>query len=199
LNAIRPRLGDDKQTNFMTGQYVVGKSPASVSANQLIVGTDFHCAGANNWFIQVVGRKRWEFLMPEYSPYLWPLKGGVVNFWNGNENMARDSEHLPREFVVLNPGDVLLNPPWQWHKIVSESHPLLCPLRTLISPLLSLLLAALSRLSWLHHWGSNSRAERREHLHQQPRLRDHHLGQPLAEQSRSLTRRLSSSQCSHRA
>jgi hypothetical protein len=118
LNIIRPRLGEDKQTNFMTGQYVVGKSS---SLNQLVIGTDFHCAGANNWFIQVVGRKRWEFLMPEHSPYLWPLKGGMVNFWNGNENMARDSEHLPREFVILNPGDVLLNPPWQWHKIVSKS------------------------------------------------------------------------------
>ena len=34
--------------------------------------------------------------------------------------MARDSEHLPREFVVLTPEDVLLNPPWQWHKIVSK-------------------------------------------------------------------------------
>jgi hypothetical protein len=125
LNAIRPRLGEENQTNFMTGQYVIGKSPEA--SNKLIVGSDFHCAGANNWFIQVVGKKRWEFLMPEYSPYLWPMKGGVVNFWNGNENMARDSEHLPREFVVLSPGDVLLNPPWQWHKIVSTYSSLFSP------------------------------------------------------------------------
>lgn len=102
----------------MTGQYVIGKSPET--DNPLTVGTDFHCAGANNWFIQVVGKKRWEFLSPKYSAYLWPLKGGLVNFWNSNENMARDSVHLPREFVDLYPGDVLLNPPWQWHKIVSK-------------------------------------------------------------------------------
>eukprot|EP00604_Paraphysomonas_vestita_P003552 CAMPEP_0174822930 /NCGR_PEP_ID=MMETSP1107-20130205/19929_1 /TAXON_ID=36770 /ORGANISM="Paraphysomonas vestita, Strain GFlagA" /LENGTH=312 /DNA_ID=CAMNT_0016043477 /DNA_START=107 /DNA_END=1041 /DNA_ORIENTATION=- len=117
LNLIRPNLGNDKNTNFMTGQYVIGKSPET--DNPLTVGTDFHCAGANNWFIQVVGKKRWEFLSPKYSAYLWPLKGGLVNFWNSNENMARDSVHLPREFVDLYPGDVLLNPPWQWHKIVN--------------------------------------------------------------------------------
>jgi hypothetical protein len=118
LNLIRPTLGDADSKYYMTGQYVIGKSPDD--PNTLLVGSDFHCAGANNWFIQVVGRKRWEFLMPKYSPYLWPLRGGLVNFWNGNENMARDSAHLPREYVDLNPGDVLLNPPWQWHKIVSK-------------------------------------------------------------------------------
>ena len=46
-------------------------------------GSDFHCAGGNNWFVQVAGRKRWEFIMPEHSARVWPLKGGMFNFWTG--------------------------------------------------------------------------------------------------------------------
>jgi hypothetical protein len=34
--------------------------------------------------------------------------------------MAAAVHHIPSEFVDLEPGDVLLNPPWQWHKITSE-------------------------------------------------------------------------------
>lgn len=37
----------------------------------------------------------------------------------GNENMAAAAHHIPSHFVDLEPGDVLFNPPWQWHKITS--------------------------------------------------------------------------------
>jgi hypothetical protein len=47
------------------------------------MGSDFHCAAGNNWFVQVVGRKRWEFIMPEHTASVWPLKGGIFNFWTG--------------------------------------------------------------------------------------------------------------------
>lgn len=72
-------LPDD--TDFVGAQFVIGKSPTDPSV--LVTGSDFHCAGGNNWFIQVVGRKRWQFVMPEHSASMWPLKGGVFNFWTG--------------------------------------------------------------------------------------------------------------------
>jgi len=117
LNLIRPGLGDSGDSQFVTAQFVIGKAPHDPKI--LPTGSDFHCAGANNWFIQVVGRKRWEFIMPEYSAYAWPLKGGLLNFWTGNKHMDEMSRHVPTEFVDLEPGDVLLNPPWQWHKITN--------------------------------------------------------------------------------
>ena len=34
--------------------------------------------------------------------------------------MVNAVHHIPSEYVDLEPGDVLFNPPWQWHKITSE-------------------------------------------------------------------------------
>ena len=38
----------------------------------------------------------------------------------GNKDMVSAVRHIPSEYVDLEPGDVLFNPPWQWHKITSE-------------------------------------------------------------------------------
>jgi hypothetical protein len=41
--------------------------------------------------------------------------------------MGSAVRHIPSEFVDLEPGDVLFNPPWQWHKITSAcSHVMYC-------------------------------------------------------------------------
>lgn len=39
---------------------------------------------------------------------------------SGNKDMVSAVHHIPSEYVDLEPGDVLFNPPWQWHKITSE-------------------------------------------------------------------------------
>jgi len=72
-------------------------------------------------FIQVAGTKYWEFVEPKYSPYLAPLKGGAANMWTGNKNMADIQKHIPRWTVTLESGDLLYNPDWMWHKIISKS------------------------------------------------------------------------------
>ena len=51
LSRIRPGMGDPKDRYFVTGQFVIGKAPADPTAAR--TGSDFHCAGANNWFVQV--------------------------------------------------------------------------------------------------------------------------------------------------
>mmetsp|Transcript_11812 Transcript_11812/g.21905 ORF Transcript_11812/g.21905 Transcript_11812/m.21905 type:complete len:358 (+) Transcript_11812:56-1129(+) len=117
LGRIRPGFGASGDAKFVGAQFVIGKSPADPEL--LVTGSDFHCAVGNNWFIQVVGRKRWEFIAPEYSASVWPLKGGMFNFWTGNKDMESAVHHIPSEYVDLEPGDVLFNPPWQWHKITN--------------------------------------------------------------------------------
>jgi hypothetical protein len=118
LQKIRPNFATPTDKLFISAQFVIGKAPTDPSITP--TGSDFHCAAGNNWFIQVAGRKRWEFIMPKHSASLWPLKGGLYNFWNGQKDMAGASPHIPREYVDLGPGDMIFNPPWQWHKIISK-------------------------------------------------------------------------------
>lgn len=40
--------------------------------------------------------------------------------WTGNKDMASIQKHIPRWSVTLGPGDLLYNPDWMWHKIVSK-------------------------------------------------------------------------------
>lgn len=52
IGKIRPGMGDENDRYFMTGQFVIGKAPEDPLAPR--TGSDFHCAGANNWFVQVL-------------------------------------------------------------------------------------------------------------------------------------------------
>lgn len=103
--------------NFIACQMIIGKSTVEMGSKS--IGSDWHCAGGNNWFIQVAGAKYWEFVEPKYSPYMAPLKGGAFNMWTGNKNMAEIQKHIPRWAVTLRAGDMVYNPDWMWHKIVN--------------------------------------------------------------------------------
>lgn len=81
LNRIWRGFGSSNHTTFVGAQFVVGKS--SPTFTQQSTGSDWHCAIGNNWFIQVSGRKYWEFVEPKYSAYMAPLKGGIFNMWTG--------------------------------------------------------------------------------------------------------------------
>jgi hypothetical protein len=80
---------------YTASQFVIGKSISQFGSN-ISTGSDWHCAGGNNYFVQVVGRKYWEFISPKYSPYMYPLKGGIFNMWTGNKNISRLQKHVPR-------------------------------------------------------------------------------------------------------
>lgn len=112
-------FGTKSHTSFQFAQFVIGKSTNDFTNKS--TGSDWHCAGGNNWFIQVHGKKYWEFIEPQYSPYLYPLKGGFFNMWTANKDIANLQKHIPRRYVVLEKGDMVYNPDWQWHKIISES------------------------------------------------------------------------------
>lgn len=90
------------------------------------MGSDIHCAIAVNVFRQIVGQKKWWFIPPSQTPYLKPSinvngfsahtktlvgkEGGVPSPW---------LEKIERYTTVLDPGDVLINPPFFWHGIIN--------------------------------------------------------------------------------
>jgi Cupin-like domain len=82
----------------------------------LSTGSPLHCARHANFFIQVVGSKKWTLIEPKYSLFLHPILAynipGCIS-----ETLPSVTETLPRQEVILNPGDVLFNPPWMWHQV----------------------------------------------------------------------------------
>jgi hypothetical protein len=128
------QLALDRVAPFLVG----AKRADSVGAHLFIglsgTGTPFHCAVAPNWFVQVQGRKRWTFVHPDHTPMMYSVIGGDAYFAGSlleypepsPEEMAVDFplwQFCPRYEVVLEPGDVLYNPPWYWHRIRNETSP----------------------------------------------------------------------------
>ena len=76
-------------------------------------------------FRQVAGQKRWTLIAPEQSRWLCPnLIGAYIAIQtcvHDFEPQLRDEwfERIPRLQVVLEPGDMLFNPPWYWHDVVA--------------------------------------------------------------------------------
>jgi hypothetical protein len=67
---------------------------------------------------QTTGMKRWYFLDPPYSSYMKTMRAGIVHFITGDHNIGNMHKHLPNlRYVDLEPGDMLFNPPWEWHTI----------------------------------------------------------------------------------
>lgn len=80
-----------------------------------------------NIFRMIVGSKKWWFIPPSQTPYLKPSIN--VNGFSAHthtmvgkngEEMSPWMNKLVRYTAVLNPGDVLINPPWFWHGILNQ-------------------------------------------------------------------------------
>ena len=101
-------------------------------------GTSWHCAPNRSMFVQIMGRKRWTFIHPRYSLLLHPQRSHLYSriflasdsfqYFNNHEEKNRgrnntihqDGEifaHIPRQQVVLEPGDALTVPSWYWHHV----------------------------------------------------------------------------------
>ena len=77
-------------------------------------------------FRQMTGTKKWWFIPPSQTPYLIPSIN--VNGFSAHthtlvgksgEKMSHWMSKLERYTATLEPGDVLINPPWFWHVILS--------------------------------------------------------------------------------
>ena len=85
-------------------------------------GSKYHCANEVNLFFQVYGRKEWFFVHPRYTSAMDPLftmpKG---NYFASGVNWGEQPNNVPIGRTMLNPGDVLINPPWWWHWVKNET------------------------------------------------------------------------------
>ena len=94
--------------------------------HQLFIGgagtsTSMHCAIGSNLFVQVHGRKQWWIYSNKNSPLLDPIVDRSV-FFRSQENSEKPEGKFKKAdgwTVVLEPGDILYNPPFFWHQVRS--------------------------------------------------------------------------------
>jgi len=88
-------------------------------------GTPFHHAAVYNMFYQVHGRKQWWFIDPYDTLLGYPMSvagkaaNAMMTLWPDEYNTEAFPlfKYCPVYTAILNPGDVLFNPPWWWHAI----------------------------------------------------------------------------------
>jgi hypothetical protein len=115
---FRKYLGGNS-TRFIGAQLFLGVHRAT--------GTGAHCAGGYNLFFQIAGKKKWTFVHPDYLWLMYPMLDRDFNFCASFLKKDYDEQYLnryaplqqycPKYEAVLEPGDILLNPPWLWHAI----------------------------------------------------------------------------------
>lgn len=90
-------------------------------------GASFHCANELNCFLNIYGQKRWTFVHPKYSAAMYSTnfnKGIFVGSFVKHRAPKGFIEakqplynRIPKLEIVLQPGDMLINPPWWWHAV----------------------------------------------------------------------------------
>jgi len=135
--AYHPELFDDLNVDWLAKRIdsrgkvkLWGEKRAGTSLrSHLFLGregakTEVHCALTNNMFVNVYGRKQWHLISPRYDPLMY----SPVNWGPGLYGTEVTPEHLDfdrfpmQRYVsgykfVLEPGDVLFNPPFWWHHV----------------------------------------------------------------------------------
>ena len=103
------------QENILAKMYVGGPNTA----------TSLHCAGVSNLYVQVYGRKKWVLISPRFTPLMYTaLSKGLnwqsrVDFRNPDDASCPLYRYVDRYETVLEPGDVLWNPPFVWHGVMN--------------------------------------------------------------------------------
>jgi hypothetical protein len=76
----------------------------------------------------MAGTKKWWFIPPSQTPYLKPsfnVNGFSAHthtmVGKGDEKESEWMKKIVRYTAVLQPGDVLINPPWFWHGILNNA------------------------------------------------------------------------------
>jgi hypothetical protein len=107
LDRIWKGFGTDKHKNFHGLQMIFGRGTTD---SDTTTGTGWHCAPGNNWFVQVMGMKRWYFLDPHYSKWTKPIGHGISAMQSSNVKLADHHDRLPLQYADLRAGDLLYNP-----------------------------------------------------------------------------------------
>lgn len=116
---------------MIDNEHVRSLEPGNRMSTQIFMGvpkmgSDIHSAMGINVFRQIVGQKKWWFIPPHQTAYLKPSIN--VNGFSSHTHTLVGKEQekesawlnkIERYTAVLNPGDVLINPPWFWHGIIN--------------------------------------------------------------------------------
>jgi len=87
--------------------------------------TSLHCAGVSNLYVQAYGRKKWVLIQPEFTPFMYPALGLGLNWQSRVDFRQPDDEACPlyryvdKYETILEPGDILWNPPFVWHGVMN--------------------------------------------------------------------------------
>ena len=123
-------------------------------------GSSFHCAGIGNLFCQLHGQKRWRFVPPAWSPWMYPEFGKNPYAVHVTSPIRTDRyqeqredyplfEHAPHFHALLEPGDVLFNPAWWWHEVENLGETIGVPIRVVTTPLTNPSFMSMAALSFM--------------------------------------------------
>lgn len=79
------------------------------------VGSDWHIFPTLNVFVMIAGTKKWSTRPPQLGDQFRDY-GLLFETSSGREAPGGDYES---DIVYLEPGDVLINPPFEWHKVLN--------------------------------------------------------------------------------
>ena len=54
---------------------------------------------------------------PPHSSYFKPMRGGIYHMTYGPTDVGALRKHFPLRYGDIEAGDLLFNPPWEWHAI----------------------------------------------------------------------------------
>ncbi len=82
-------------------------------------------------FRQISGQKQWWFVPPSETSHLWPAINTNGFSAHTKTKIGKNADFpaspwwnkVTRYTTILNPGDVLINPPWFWHGIKNLGEP----------------------------------------------------------------------------
>jgi len=114
IGIIKSGFGSENHKRLLGTQLFMGRGLEGENAYQ---GLGWHSEPANNWFVQVAGKKRWYFMAPKDSSLLLPKKRTARLIVTSDiKKMAELDDRLPILYADVGPGDMIYNPEWYWHK-----------------------------------------------------------------------------------
>lgn len=119
--------------NLLRTEFFIG-GPQNMSA--------FHCTAGGNLFCQIYGEKKWVFISPRHSMWVYSKSGFVSEGRYFDSSVLSDEaneieekyplyKYVPKYTAHLKPGDVLYNPPWWWHEVSNVNETIGVPIRVI--------------------------------------------------------------------
>jgi|GEM_PF-6839938 len=110
--------GFDKQSWLLSIQLFIASTTKARSA--------YHNTKADNFFIQINGKKKWWFVSPMYTHGMEPYFNKAMGYNESKVGHAEEPNpdcslyaHLPVLECELDPGDLLFSPSLWWHSVAN--------------------------------------------------------------------------------